>query len=250
QRSHEATKQRSKENFIIGEQAVPFVKKGEPKHVKRAIVARANDIPKNWKLKIFGEHNRYNAACALAVADALRVPRAVSKKVIEGFRGVPGRLEFVREMRGVKIYNDTTATTPEATTAALRALGETTKQRSKKAKKQKSKKATKQNIILIAGGADKGLDMSELAKEIPKWCKAVVLLVGTGTDKFSNNFKIQNSKFKIGEATTLKKALSQAIQCAQKGDIVLFSPAFASFGMFKNEYDRGEQFNRLIRRLN
>lgn len=62
--------------------------------------------------------------------------------------------------------------------------------------------------------------------------------------------KIQNSKFKIGEATTLKKALSQAIQCAQKGDIVLFSPAFASFGMFKNEYDRGEQFNRLIRRLN
>ena len=108
-------------------------------------------------------------------------------------------------------------------------------------------------IILIMGGADKGLDMSGLVKEIPKWCKAVVLLTGSGTEKFQisnfkflNKFQIPNSKFQILEAKTLKESVVRALEMAKSGDIILFSPAFASFGMFKNEYDRGEQFNKLV----
>src|SRR3989344_8503529 len=108
-----------------------------------------------------GEHTRSNAACALAVARALNISDGISKKSLTEFSGVPGRLELVREVRGIKIYNDTTATTPEATLAALDALNK--------------------NIILIAGGADKGLNMNKLLLEIPKHAKRVILLAGTGT---------------------------------------------------------------------
>ena len=248
--------------FIAGEQAMPFVKKWEPKHARRAVVARASDVPKNWKLKILGEHNRYNAACALRAADTLGIPRAVTKKAVESFRGVPGRLEFVRDVRGVKIYNDTTATTPEATIAALRALGGSNQSNVSKSRTRHSNilknvrmscEVDERKIILIMGGADKGLDMSGLVKEIPKWCKAVVLLTGSGTEKFQisnfkflNKFQIPNSKFQILEAKTLKESVVRALEMAKSGDIILFSPAFASFGMFKNEYDRGEQFNKLV----
>ncbi|TSC67788.1 MAG: UDP-N-acetylmuramoylalanine--D-glutamate ligase [Parcubacteria group bacterium Gr01-1014_73] len=196
-----------------------------------ALVACAKDLPKNWKLKIIGEHNRYNAACALAVARVLKIPDEISRKAIENFKGVPGRLEFLREIRGIKIYNDTCATTPDATIAALRALN------------------TKQ-IILILGGADKGLDMSELIAEIQKYCKVVILLPGTGTDKLISNSKfLISNQVLISNVKNLKEAVKQATKISKRGDIILFSPAFASFGMFKNEYDRGEQFEKLVKGL-
>ena len=95
------------------------------------------------------------------------------------------------------------------------------------------------NIILIAGGADKGLDVAPLKKAIDKYCKAVVLLPGTGTGKLSIGIK----------AKDLKDAVSKSLAQAKKGDIVLFSPAFASFGMFNNEYDRNDQFVKIIKKL-
>jgi UDP-N-acetylmuramoylalanine--D-glutamate ligase len=230
--------------LIVGEQAAPAVRKHFPAHAQRMIVARVGDVPQNWKLTIPGEHNRYNAACALAAADALGVPRTVSKHAVESFRGLPGRLELVRELSGVKIYNDTCATTPDATLAALRALDSRRQSR---------------RIILIMGGADKGLDMSALLKEIPKYCRALVLLAGSGTDRL-----IQNTKYKIPTfaqgfggaqqntetvAATLRDAIRRALGEANRGDKILFSPSFASFGMFKNEYDRGEQFVKIVRSL-
>jgi len=109
-----------------------------------------------------GEHNRYNAACALAVARELQIPDDISKAALESFAGVPGRLELVREVRGVKVYNDTTATTPEATLAAIAALDP-------------------KHTILIMGGADKGLDMSALKAVLPS-LKRVFPLQGSGTE--------------------------------------------------------------------
>ncbi len=213
--------QKKEDVCIAGEQVFPLVRKN---------AVRAARLPKEWKLALPGTHNRMNAACALAATDALGVPRTIAKKAIENFRGVPGRLEFVSETRGVKIYNDTTATTPDATVAALRALG-----------------SKKKNIILIAGGADKGLDMSALAQEISRCCKAVVFLAGSGTEKLTYNLK--PITYNLTKTRTLKIALDHAVRSARIGDTILFSPAFASFDMFKNEYDRGERFNRLVRRL-
>ena len=171
-------------------------------------------------MQVLGEHNRYNAGLAVAAADALGIDTDVICEAVTSFSGVEGRLQFIREINSVKIYNDNNATTPEATIAALRAL--------------------ENNIILIAGGADKGLDMRELILEIQTTCKKVLLLAGTGTERIKND--LPGAVF----FNSLAEAIEEALKDALKGDVLLFSPAFASFGMFKNEYDRNDQFLSLI----
>ncbi len=210
--------------LVVGDQALPFVKKWGGKTNNEILVPKP-ELPKDWKLKIPGEHNIYDASLAIEVARSMGLKDLAIKKGVESFTGVPGRLELVRSVKGVKYYNDTTATTPEATIAALRALGE------------------EGDIILISGGSDKGLDMTALVHEIPKYTKAVFLLAGTGTEKIKH--ELPNSV----EVKDLKKTVLLAKKLATKGDIILLSPAFASFGMFKNEYDRGEQFNKIVRGL-
>lgn len=212
-----------KEDFLIcGEKIAKRIGRVESQKI---IVGKEN-VSKDWKLKIKGEHNLENISCAVKVAEILDVPMNKIKKAVEKFSGVEGRQEFLREYRGVKIYNDTTATTPDATIVALKSLGDL---------KQK-------NIILIMGGADKNLDMSGFINEVPKYCKKVILLAGTGTEKLGG--KIDGVVVK-----SLKEGLLEALKGAKKGDILLFSPAFASLGMFTNEFDRGEQFVRLIKAL-
>ena len=143
----------------------------------------------------------------------------------------------MREIGGVKIYNDNNATTPEATIAALKAL-------------QESRiKNHEVGIILIAGGSDKGLTLKALADEINRSCKDVALLAGTGTSKLE---PLLDSRFVIRDSsqhTSLGSAIAQALRLATSDDVVLFSPAFASFGMFKNEYDRNDQFLELLRKM-
>jgi UDP-N-acetylmuramoylalanine--D-glutamate ligase len=203
------------------------------KDIKSSIVtAGTEDAPNDWQIKIPGEHNKYNIGIAVATAKALQIPEESVRKTVENFTGVPGRLEFIREINGVKIYNDTTATTPDATVAALKAL--------------------ENSIVLIMGGADKGLDMTQLITEIPNHAKAVILLPGTGSMRIEKElFNIENIKKE--KVDTLEQAIKIAIKMTQPGDKIVLSPAFASFGPppggFKNEYDRGEQFNNLIAHL-
>lgn len=195
------------------------------------IIVSKDNLPVGWKIKIPGEHNRDNISCAVKVAEVLGLPPAKIKKAVETFDGVEGRLQFLRNYKGIKIYNDTTATTPEATIVALKAL------RKSPSTKLGTKLKQYKNIVLILGGADKGLDMSELLKEIPKYCRQVFLLDGTGSAKLNIEAVICSS---------LKEAVAGAIKVCKKGDILLFSPAFASFGMFANEYDRGDKFNKIV----
>lgn len=199
-------------------------------------------IPSDWHLNVIGAHNRSNAACAIAALRALGLSDDNVRAGLESFESVEGRLQFVREINpldlfdklrtgklgagGIKIYNDNNATTPEATIAALRALD-----------------AGKKNIVLICGGADKGLDAGALLYEIAKTCKRVICLAGTGTSRIAplmTDYSIYDS---------LDAAVREAIASAEPGDIVLFSPAFASFGMFKNEYDRNDQFMSIVQNV-
>ncbi len=187
-------------------------------------------VPKDWKIKLLGQHNLANITCAVAVVRTLGIEEAIIKKAVEEFRGVPGRLELIRTVRGVKFYNDTTATTPQATLAALRALG------------------GKQKVVLIVGGTDKNLDLQELIRELPNYCNRLILLPGSGTDKLGNI--LEGLGIRVSGMT---EAVSSAFKFATRGDTVLLSPGFASFGVppggFKNEFDRGEQFNHLVRKL-
>lgn len=225
--------QNEEDLLVVGKQALPFVKKWQQENktkVKGYTCVAKDKLPIGWNLSIPGEHNIYNAGIALEVVRKLGIKDLIIKKSLKSFKGVPGRLEFVREFERVKYYNDTNSTTPEATIAALKAL-------------KNPKQGFGRNIVLIAGGYDKGLDMNTLVKEINKSCQKVILLSGSGTEKIKNKIK------GCIEVDSLKKAIVEAKKENKKGDVILFSPAFASFGMFKNEYDRGDQFNKIVKNL-
>ncbi|MFA6593854.1 MAG: UDP-N-acetylmuramoyl-L-alanine--D-glutamate ligase [Candidatus Buchananbacteria bacterium] len=184
-------------------------------------------------IKLLGEHNLSNVLAAVTVAGIIGISPKNIKSVLHRFYGIPNRLELLREVRGVKYYNDTASTMPEATIVALRALS---------SPKPQAPRSPKQ-IILIAGGADKGLDFKELAQEIKKYCQAVVLLKGAGTERLKKELK----NFTIVDS--LPDAVGIAKSFATSGDIILLSPACASFGLFKNEFDRGDQFRQLVKKI-
>lgn len=215
--------QTAEDTLILGKQCAPTIidRYGEAIQSKTVVVDETK-FPDTWTLRIPGMHNRYNAAFALVAARAMQIPDDVSRHALESFAGVPGRLELIAEKNGVKIYNDTTSTTPEATLAALAALDTA-------------------HTVLIMGGNDKGLDMEALLAKLPE-VKKVILLAGSGTERIRTEFP----DAPIYDA--LAPAVEDALTHAKKGDTILFSPAFTSFGMFKNEFDRGDQFVTSIKK--
>lgn len=224
--------QKENDLLVMGSQCAGEVQNKYQKQFKGKFeVWGAHDLPSDWSLKIPGEHNRYNAALALAVARAMKIDDGVTKQALADFAGVPGRLELVREVNGVKIYNDNNSTTPEATLVALSAVGP--------------------RVVLIMGGDEKNLDMSKLVADIPKWCKAIVLFKERGTNRIRDSvFALQNDHLAIYEEEGLEACVAKAWGLCKPGDTFLFSPAFSSFGKyFKNEYDRGDQFNALVKAL-
>ena len=223
--------QKKDDYLVLGESVKTLIKKQYGNKMKGKIIL-PTPIPSAWKVHLLGAHNRENISLAVAVAHILKIPKAITKKAVGNFKGVQGRMELVKIHKGIKIYNDTTATTPHATIAALKALSH------------------KKNVVLIFGGADKNIDMKELLKDIPKYCKALILLPGTGTDRILPILKAKSYKTKVqAEIFSLKEAVKEALKYAQSGDIILLSPAFASFGLFKNEFDRGDKFNELVKKL-
>ncbi|MES2409627.1 MAG: UDP-N-acetylmuramoyl-L-alanine--D-glutamate ligase [Patescibacteria group bacterium] len=227
------------DRLIVGKTVLELVKKLNPPVTPEV----PEEWPEDWKLKIPGEHNKENAELARAV---LQIPDKRMKEGLEpgtntkyflepeetwstltGFIGVEGRLQLIKETNGVKIYNDNNATTPEATIVGLKALGS--------------------NIVLICGGADKNLDLKDLINEINKTCKTIILLPGSGSQKLTANSLQLTAK--ITPVQNLSEAVTKAIEEAQSGDIILFSPAFASFGLFKNEYERNDEFMKTINEL-
>ncbi len=228
---------------------------------KPDVVVRAADIPSDWTLQLLGAHNRENAALALAVARQLGIFDVVTREAFADFAGVPGRLELAHTIEGVLYYNDTTATSPEGVLAALSAFAD-----------------HKGKIILIGGGADKDLDYHTYAATVPNYVKALILFRGGASDKIltalgvaiesdctktgpeallpdalgskASRFRTVCQNFPIvSDVTSMQEALTQARSFAVRGEIVLLSPGAASFGVFKNEYDRGDQFVVEVKKL-
>jgi UDP-N-acetylmuramoylalanine--D-glutamate ligase len=223
--------------LIMGTQAVAQITENfKEKELGKAkkLVVDEKYIPENWQLNIPGEHNRYNAGLVLAAARALDIPDILTQQLVENFKGVPGRLELVREYKGIKIYNDTTATTPDATLAGLKALADN---------------SNNKRVILIMGGNDKNLDMSKLLEALPDFAKAIILIPGTGSTRIQPELKNIAGNFVLDSADFLDDAFQKALEAGEAGDFILFSPAFTSFGMFKNEFDRGEQFLKVVNSL-
>ncbi len=208
----------------------------------QAIVPDAGVVPKSWKVKLLGEHNRLNIAYAVTVARILDIPEKIIKTAVENYVGVPGRLEFVREVKGVKYYNDTTATTPDGVIAALKALGG-----SQGRSFGGRSRTVLGNIVLIGGGRDKELDYKKYAPVVKKSVKSLALFAGTGSDKIIK--ALGKTKFPVKVFDNMPEAFAWSNSFAKKGDIVLLSPGAASFGVFKNEFDRGDQFVAQVKKL-
>jgi UDP-N-acetylmuramoylalanine--D-glutamate ligase len=185
-----------------------------------------------WEIALPGEHNRANAACAVAAARALGIPDEIIKKVLKTFAALPNRLELLGEKNGIAFYNDSNSTTPDATIAALRALA-----------------PQKRPVILIAGGSDKELDFIPLSTEIARGActvKNLILFNGKASEKI---WGFLPADFAVTPVATMEAAMDAALAAASPGDIILLSPGATSFGIFKNEYDRGDQFRMAVENL-
>lgn len=182
-------------------------------------------------LSIQGTHNQENALAALTVGMMVGADVQSMGRVLSSWTGVSGRLECIGIHEGRTWYNDTTATSPDAAIAALTTLGK----RSKK-------------IVLIAGGADKNLHFDELGCAISKRVKALVMLSGTASPHIVSAAAVCGYSGPIDYANSMAEAVGKAWKRSQKGDILLLSPAAASFGLFQHEFDRGNQFLEAFRK--
>jgi len=180
-------------------------------------------------LKIPGEHNWENACAAIAVAKILRVPNTVITKALASFNGLEHRLEFVAKKNGVRYYDDSYATTPETSIAAIAAF--------------------KKPEVVILGGSYKGSNFTNLGKII-SGSKNIKAIIGIGVEWPRIKKQIHNSHIKLIEGCKNMSAIVKAAaKITQPGDVVILSPACASFGMFKNYSDRGEQFKTMVKKL-
>ena len=177
-----------------------------------------------------GAHQKRNLlASALALLD-LGLPADFIRESLGRFPGVEHRLEFFHESGGIRFYNDSAATIPEAAASAINAF--------------ENREA---HLVLVTGGTDKDLDFALLARAAEK-TKALILLAGSGTDKLKPLLDSGGVKYQ-GPFDSPQTAAKAALEAAAPGDTVLLSPGCASFGMFLNEFDRGRKWKEAVREL-
>ena len=181
-----------------------------------------------------GKHNLENILLATTTARLLGVPDEIIASTVRSFRGVAHRLEEVAVVNGVRYINDATSTTPVAGRVALSAFDEP--------------------IVLVVGGNTKFLPLEDWPEAIVSQCRDVILLKGTGTDELLPALQDASQKLGItspvhGVFDDFTAAMNAAVSFTHPGDVLLFSPGFTGFGMFLNEFDRGDKFVAYVRQL-
>lgn len=179
-------------------------------------------------LKLLGHHNVSNVMAALALGHAAGLPMEAMLAAAREFRGLPHRCEYLRSVGGVDYVNDSKGTNVGATVAAIKSLV-----------------PDSGKLVLIAGGDGKGADFSPLEGPVALHCRAVVL-IGADADRIADAI---GRSVPVLRANTLAESVTLAAQQAQAGDRVLLSPACASFDMFRDYGDRGDQFRQLVEAL-
>jgi len=172
---------------------------------------------------LVGHHNYQNIMCGIICAKICGINSEIIREQIMSFRAPEHRLEKVRELNGITFYNDSKATNPEASIVAIDSFNNV-------------------DVALILGGRDKNTDLKEMCKSINKHINTV-LLIGEATERFENNLK-ENGFFNIIRENTMESAIDKAISLHP--DVVLLSPACASFDMFKSYEHRGDVFKEYV----
>lgn len=174
-------------------------------------------------LRLPGRHNRDNAAAAIAVARALGVADELIKRGIEAFTGLPHRLEFVAERDGVRYYNDSKSTTPESTRIALEAFDEP--------------------VVMLVGGYDKKIPLDGISRQLAARAKLTICYGQTGP---AFHREITAAGGRAERADSFEDAVAKARAAAVPGDVVVLSPACASYDMFSNYEERGALFRQYV----
>ncbi|OGQ33363.1 MAG: UDP-N-acetylmuramoylalanine--D-glutamate ligase [Deltaproteobacteria bacterium RIFCSPHIGHO2_12_FULL_43_9] len=177
------------------------------------------------KMKLTGAHNQENVAAASLMAKAAGIPINIIQKAIDEFRGLPHRMEFVRELNGVRYYNDSKGTNVGSTVKSVESFNEP--------------------LVLLAGGKDKGTDLSPLNSLLKQKVKALILF-GEAKERMR---KAWGKLIKTIVVDTLEEGVKKSRTEAKEGDIVLFSPACSSFDQFRDYKHRGECFRRYVKEL-
>jgi len=175
------------------------------------------------ELQIVGNHNIQNAMCAIAAAKILKIDNKTLKEALKSFKPIEHRLEFVRTLEGTSYYNDSKATNPEASIVAINSF-------------------PNKKVVLIAGGRDKKTSLDEFTQAIKEKISKVVL-IGEATQRFKEAL-CKKGYFDIVNSQTLEEAID--IASLEMPDVVLLSPACASFDMFESYEKRGEAFKKYV----
>jgi UDP-N-acetylmuramoylalanine--D-glutamate ligase len=211
-------------------QTVPYMSAPGAAVENGIITIDGQDIVDVTELKLLGKHNWQNACAAVtAVWQAGIQDAEVIRGVLKEFSGLPYRLEFVRELDGVKYYNDSFGTTPETAIVAIEAFEEPK--------------------IVILGGSDKGADYAELARTVASEDVRKVVLIGEQAERIQKALADVGFTDVIAGGATMKEIVDTTRSAAEPGSVVLLSTACASFDMFENYKDRGNQFNDAVKVL-
>jgi UDP-N-acetylmuramoylalanine--D-glutamate ligase len=187
-----------------------------------------HELAKTGEILLRGEHNLENI-CAASIAGFLAGAKANSiKEVLKTFKGLEHRLELVGKLNGISFYNDSFSTNPDTAIAAIKSFSEP--------------------IVLIAGGSEKFADYQELGSEIDKSTIKTLVLIGETGPRIKKEIKNKNIKI-IDQCQNLSEVMEAVKNEAASGDVVLLSPASASFDWFKNYKDRGNQFKEQVKNL-
>ena len=183
-------------------------------------------VPEN--IFLAGDHNRRNLLAAGIAATLIGIDAVTIQNAIQSFTGVEHRMERFLTFNEIEWYNDSAATVPHAVAAAINALSD-------------------KPLVLITGGTDKALDFEPVAEEYAKPLH-LILLAGSGTDKLIVSLQKRCISYK-GPYADLQTAVQTAYELAPSGSRIILSPGCTSFGMFKNEFDRGLQFKTTVKTL-
>lgn len=201
-----------------------YVKDGMFVTTNGDIICATNEV------KLPGEHNLDNACAALSACLPYVKDYEAMKRGLAAFEGLDHRLKFVADISGVTYYDDSIATTPGSAIAALKAFLEPK--------------------VLIMGGSSKGADFTELAQAIAHSNVRKIVLIGQEAERIAESLRLQNvSEFAVTTGVGMMEVVQISAQYAKPGDVVILSPACASFGMFKNYQDRGQQYIEAVHAL-
>jgi UDP-N-acetylmuramoylalanine--D-glutamate ligase len=229
------TKFQTEDDYFIFNNSFPEIievaKTSKARQISYSLVDK-DTILNGISSQLIGEFNLQNIMPAVIIGkEIFNLPHGTISKAISEFKPLPHRLEFVAEKSGIKFYNDSLATNPRATIAAIEAFGEELE-------------------TLIVGGFDRGVDYSVLGPIIAKSkIKNLILFPDTG-EKIWEAVSMESQEIKKFNTSSMDEAVKIAFEVTSPGKVCLMSPASASFNMFKDYADRGEQFKSLVSVLN